>query len=260
MTDHHARVADFAALHRPGQPLILFNAWDAGSARSIVEAGAPAIATGSWSVAAAHGVADAEGLPIELALANAERIVAAVDVPVTIDFEGAYAIDSDQVGANMLRLAATGAVGCNFEDQVVGGEGLHATAIQSDRIAAARNAVGSDFFINARIDLFLRAKREQHERSLGEALERGHAYAAAGANGLFFPGLADPDLIGRACEESPLPVNIMAMPGAPSANVLAGLGVARISHGPFPYRAMIEWLKSAAAEHYRPLDLGGNAA
>ena len=251
MTDHHARFADFAALHRPGQPLILFNAWDAGSARAIVEAGAPAVATGSWSVAAAHGVADAEGLPIELALANAERIVAAVDVPVTIDFEGAYAVDPDQVGANMLRLAATGAVGCNFEDQVVGGEGLHATAIQSDRIAAARNAVGSDFFINARIDLFLKAKPDRHADAMSEAMERAEAYAKAGASGLFLPGLGDPDLIGRACERSPLPVNIMAFPGAPSTDTLAGVGVARISHGPFPYRAMTEWLKAAATEQYR---------
>ena len=251
MTDHHARFAAFAALHRPGQPLILFNAWDAGSAAAIAEAGAPAIATGSWSVAAAQGFADAEGLPIELALANAERIVEAVEVPVTIDFEGAYAVDPDKVGANMLRLAGTGAVGCNFEDQVVGGEGLHPIRLQGDRIAAARHAVGSDFFINARVDLFLKAKPERHAAAMDEALARAEAYAQSGASGLFFPGLGDPGLIARVCEASPLPVNIMAFPDAPSADVLAGLGVARISHGPFPYRRMIDWLKSAAAEHYR---------
>ncbi len=248
MDDHRAR---FAALHRKGEPLVLFNAWDAGSARAIAEAGAAAVATGSWSVAAAHGFADAEGLPIELALANAERIVGAVAVPVTIDFEGAYAVDPDQVAANMLRLAATGAAGCNFEDQVVGGEGLHAIALQADRIAAARSAVGSDFYINARIDLFLKAKADRHAEAMAEAMERAEAYAEAGASGLFLPGLGDPDLIGRACEDSPLPVNIMAHPGAPSTEMLAGLGVARISHGPFPYRRMIAWLTEAAAEHYR---------
>ncbi|WP_166039805.1 isocitrate lyase/phosphoenolpyruvate mutase family protein [Sphingosinicella sp. YJ22] len=251
MTDHHARFAAFAALHRPGQPLILFNAWDSGSAAAIAEAGAPAIATGSWSVAAAQGFADAEALPIGLALANAERVAEAVEVPVTIDFEGAYAVDPDHVAANMLRLAGTGAVGCNFEDQLVGGEGLHPVVFQGDRIAAARNAVGSDFFINARIDLFLKAKPEQHADAMSEALERAEAYAQSGASGLFFPGLGDPGLIARLCEASPLPVNIMAYPGAPSADKLAGLGVARISHGPFPYRRMIDWLKSAAAEHYR---------
>ena len=250
MTDQSSRFAAFAALHRPGRPLVLFNAWDVGSAAAIAKAGAPAIATGSWSVAAANGFADAEDLPIELALANAERIVGAVDVPVTIDFEGAYAVEPDRVGANMLRLAATGAVGCNFEDQVVGGEGLHAIGLQADRIAGARNAVGTDFFINARIDLFLKAKPEQHADAMGEAMERAEAYATSGASGLFLPGLGDPDLIARACEASPLPVNIMAYPGAPSANELASLGVARISHGPFPYRHMIEWLTREAASHY----------
>jgi 2-methylisocitrate lyase-like PEP mutase family enzyme len=251
MAEHHLRFAAFAALHRKGEPLILFNAWDAGSAATIASAGAPAVATGSWSVAAAHGFADAESLPIDLALANAERIVGAVAVPVTVDFEGAYAVEPDQVGANMLRLAATGAVGCNFEDQVVGGEGLYPIALQGERIAAARKAVGTDFFINARIDLFLKSKPEQHPDAMGEAMERAEAYAQSGASGLFFPGLGDPDLIGRICERSPLPVNIMAHPGAPSTQVLAERGVARISHGPFPYRRMIEWLKGEASRSYR---------
>lgn len=251
MTDQQKRFATFAALHRPGQPLILFNAWDAGSARAIADAGAPAIATGSWSVAAAHGFQDAESLPIDLALANAARIVNAVQVPVTIDFEGAYAVDPDQVSLNMLRLAGTGAVGCNFEDQVIGGIGLHPIALQSERIEAAREAVGLGFFINARIDIFLKLKRERHDEGLGEALERAHAYAEAGASGLFLPGLADPDLVGRVCERVTLPVNIMAMPGSPSVDVLADHGAARISHGPGPYRQMIDWLTRTAAEHYR---------
>lgn len=251
MTDQETRFARFAALHRPADPLILFNAWDAGSARAIAEAGAPAIATGSWSVAAAHGYGDAEALPLELALANAERIVAAVPVPVTIDFEGAYADDPDGVARNFARLAATGAVGCNFEDQVLGGSGLHPISLQVDRIAAARDMVGFGFFINARTDIFLKCPRERHAEGLGEAIERGHAYAEGGASGLFVPGLIDRDLIGRLCEDSPLPVNVMAMPGAPDADELGRVGVARISHGPVPYRAAIAWLKAQAADHYR---------
>jgi len=250
LTDQQNRFATFAALHRPGAPLILFNAWDPGSARAVADAGAPAIATGSWSVAAANGFADAESLPIELALANAARIVAAVDLPVTIDFEGAYSVDPDGVARNVGLLAATGAVGCNFEDQVIGGMGLHPIGLQADRIAAAREAVGLGFFINARVDTFLKLKRDRHAEGLNEAFERAHAYSEAGASGLFFPGLADADLIGRICERSQLPVNIIAMPGAPSADQLASLGVARISHGPMPYRRMVEWLTAAAADHY----------
>ena len=176
----------------PGDPVILFNAWDAGSAKVVAEAGAKAIATGSASVAGAQGFSDAEALPLGLALANAARVVEAVDLPVTIDFEGAYAVDPDGVAASMARLAATGAIGCNFEDQVIGGEGLHEIAEQAARIAAARKAVGADFFINARTDIFLKAKPDTHDAAMVDAaLERARAYADAGASGFFVP-LASP--------------------------------------------------------------------
>src|SRR4051812_15858977 len=105
----------FAALHVPGDPLILYNAWDAGSARAVASAGAKAIATGSWSVAAAQAYGDGEALPLELALAGAARIAGAVELPVTIDFEGGYAVEAGAVARNASRLAATGAIGCNFE-------------------------------------------------------------------------------------------------------------------------------------------------
>src|SRR6218665_3636526 len=188
----------FAALHVPGTPVILFNAWDAGSAKVVAEAGAKAIATGSASVAGAHGFSDAEGLPIGLALANAARVVEAGELPVTIDFEGGYAVEPAGVAASMARLAATGAIGCNFEDQMVGGEGLHAMADQAARIAAARGAVGADFFINARTDIFLQAKADENDQAkVDDALERARAYADAGASGFFIPGLADLALLER---------------------------------------------------------------
>ncbi len=237
----------FAALHVGGTPLILFNAWDAGSAKAIAEAGAKAIATGSASVAGAQGFADAQAFPLDLALANAERVVAAVPLPVTIDFEGAYALDPAAVAANAKRLAATGAIGCNFEDQVIGGEGVHPVALQSERIAAMRAAVGADFFINARTDLFIQAKQPTHDEALVEAaLERARAYAAAGASGIFVPVLADLRLLARFCAASPLPVNFMAYPGAPSATEVARAGVARISHGPFPWKMAMQGLRAAA--------------
>ena len=239
----------FAALHVPGDPLILYNAWDAGSARVIAEAGAKAIATGSASVAQAHGYDDAESLPLALALANAERVVAAVDLPVTIDFEGGYAVAPDEVAANMARLAATGAIGCNFEDQIVGGEGLHEVAVQAARIAAARAAVGADFFINARTDIFLKS-RDHDAAKVEAALERAAAYAQAGASGFFAPGLADLALLERLCAASPLPVNFMAWPGTPPATEIAATGVARISHGPFPWKLAMQALKEAAAAEY----------
>ncbi len=240
---------DFAALHVAGTPVILFNAWDAGSAQAIARGGAKAIATGSWSVAAAQGFSDAEGLPVELAITNAERIVGAVDLPVSIDFEGGYATDPDGVAANFARLAATGAIGCNFEDQMVGGSGLHAIDDQAARISAARTAAGAAFFINARTDIFLQAKPDTHNDAMvDQAIGRAEAYARAGANGFFVPGLGDLKLLERVCQAVPLPVNVMSWPGAPSTENLAAVGVARISHGPFPYRAAMQALEDAARQ------------
>lgn len=242
-----AKFADFASLHVPGDPVILFNVWDAGSARAVAEAGARALATGSASVAGAHGYADAESLPLELALANAARVVQAVERPVTIDFEGAYAVEPEAVAANIGRLAETGAVGCNFEDQVVGGEGLHPFPLQAERLRAARAAVGPDFYINARTDIFLKVPRDAHDEAMVEAaLKRARAYADAGASGLFVPGLIDLGLFERLCSASPLPVNFMAYPGAPAPAEIAAAGAARISHGPFPWRLAMKALREAA--------------
>lgn len=242
-----SRFAEFAALHVRGAPLVLVNVWDAGSARAVAAAGAKAIATGSASVAAASGFSDAESLPLDLAVANARRIVGAVDLPVSIDFEGGYAVAPDAVASNVALLAATGAIGCNFEDQVIGGSGMHAPEVQAARIAAIRAATGPDFFINARTDLFLQAPSETHDAAkVDAAIARAHAYAAAGASGFFVPGLADLDLLARVCRESPLPVNFMAFPGAPDAAAVAATGVARISHGPFPFRAAMRAVEEAA--------------
>lgn len=251
MPARSAKADAFRALHVKGDPLILFNAWDAGSALAVAEAGAGAIATGSWSVAAAQGFHDAEALPLDVALANAARVVAAVDLPVTIDFEGGYAVEPWQLAGNLVRLAATGAVGCNLEDQVVGGDGLHAPDFQAERIGAVRAAIGPSFFINARTDIFLKAKAETHDEAMvDQALKRAHAYAEAGASGFFAPGLVDLGLIGRLCEASPLPVNIMTFPGVPSNAELALAGVSRISYGPGPYRMAMRALTEEARKIY----------
>ena len=237
----------FAALHRPGEPLVLYNAWDAGSARAIAEAGAKAIATGSASVAAAHGFEDAEALPLELALANAERVARVVELPVTIDFEGAYDADPGGTAANISRLAGTGAIGCNLEDQVIGGEGLHPLEAQADRIRAARAAGGRISSSTRAPTSSSRPRRRLHEpAAIEEALARARAYAEAGASGFFVPGLVDLDQLARICAASPLPVNFMAFPGAPEASAVAAAGVARISHGPFPYKLAMKALKDAA--------------
>ena len=241
--------ARFADLHVPGNPLILFNAWDAGSAQAVAKAGASAIATGSASVAMANGFGDGQQVPLEYALANAKRIVEAVELPVTVDFEGAYSDDPHEGARNMVRLADAGAVGCNFEDQIVGGEGLHPIEVQAERIAAARATVGPEFFINVRTDLFLKAKQETHDEAmLDEAIARGRAYAEAGASGYFVPMLGNLEYLRRLCAESSVPVNFMNYPGCPSNAEVAATGVARISHGPFPYMDLMGKLETMARE------------
>jgi len=241
--------ARFAELHVPGSPLVLFNVWDAGSAQAAAKAGASAIATGSASVAMANGFGDGQEVPLEFVLANAKRIVDAVDVPVTVDFEGAYSTDPREGARNIVRLADTGAAGCNFEDQVVGGEGLHPIPVQAERIAAARAAVGPDFFINVRTDLFLKAKQDTHDEAmLDEAIRRVHAYAEAGASGFFVPMLGNLGFLGRLCAEATVPVNFMTYPGCPSDAEVAATGVARISHGPFPYMALMARFEEMARE------------
>ena len=239
----------FATLHVSGEPLILFNVWDGGSAQAVAKAGARAIATGSASVAMANGFGDGQEAPLEFALANAKRIVDGVDLPVTVDFEGAYSDDPAEGARNIARLAETGAIGCNFEDQVVGGEGLHPIAVQTERISAARQAVGPNFFINARTDLFLKAPQERHDDAmLDEAIARVRAYAEAGASGFFVPMLGDLGLLRRLCGASPIPVNFMTYPGCPSDAEVAATGVPRISHGPFPYMALMAKFEEMARE------------
>jgi 2-methylisocitrate lyase-like PEP mutase family enzyme len=228
----------FAALHVPGDPVVLYNIWDVGSALAVVRAGAKALATGSHPVADANGWPDGQQVPMEFAFANAKRIVDSVELPVTVDFEGAYSADPEEGGANVARLKQTGAVGCNFEDQVLDGEGLHPIDLQAKRVAAIRKAVGADFYINARTDLFL--KTQTYDDALvDQVVERGKAFADVGASGFFVPRLSDPKQIERVVREVPLPLNVIAFPGAPDKSVWANAGVARISHGPFPHRALM---------------------
>ena len=240
----------FAALHVKGDPVELFNIWDAGSAKAVAKSGARAIATGSWSVAAAQGFADGEAFPIARVFQTASDIANAVDLPVTIDFEGAYAVEPDQVASNVSALIDTGAVGCNFEDQVVGGDGLHDVNTQVARIKAARGAAAAKdipFFINARTDLFLKEQdRANHAGLLDAAIERANAYAEAGASGFFAPALYDLDLMAKLADAISLPLNVMWLPDIPDLSALGKVGLSRLSHGPWPYRAAMKTLGEVA--------------
>ncbi|MEL7465713.1 MAG: isocitrate lyase/phosphoenolpyruvate mutase family protein [Pseudomonadota bacterium] len=242
------KAARFAALHRKGDPVVLYNIWDAGGAKALAEAGAPAVATGSWSVAAAHGYGDGEAIPLDLVLAIVGRIAATVDIPLTVDFEGAYAAEPSEAAENVRKLIRAGAVGINFEDRIVGGEGLHPIAAQAERIRAIKAVAaeeGVPLVLNARTDLFLGTDPAIHADCMAEALERAAAYAEAGAHCLFVPGLSEAALISKVVEGAGLPVNVMMMGGLTSIAEVAALGVSRASFGPGPFMKHLDQLKAA---------------
>ena len=246
------KVKAFGELHIPGNPLILYNVWDAGSAKAVSDAGAKAIATGSWGVACSLGFKDGETLPLDSALENLERILSVTELPVTIDMEAGYGEGPDEVRTSVARAAAAGVVGINIEDKDPATRQLFETAVAAARIRAAAD---SGLWINARADLFIVTPKDQHNEALADAvIERAKAYADAGANSLFVPFVYDAGLIARLCEKSPLPVNILVGQGVPDIKTLAGLGVARVSHGHGPWAKAMDDLAAAAKQAMAALD------
>jgi 2-methylisocitrate lyase-like PEP mutase family enzyme len=250
MADQKRKTEQFRALHIPGKPLVLFNVWDAGSAKAVAAGGAKAIATGSWSVANANGFADGERIPLPVAIDNLHRIVGATDLPVTIDLESGYGDAPEVVGETISLAIDAGAVGCNLEDSFPANGNLRETIDQAARIRRARqtaDVANIRFFINARTDVFFQRPPEQHDDAMViQAIDRAHAYAEAGADGLFAPGLANILLIARLAEASPLPLNIMVGDATPPLHALAAHDVARVSHGPGPYLIAMKALEEAA--------------
>ncbi|MEV6180381.1 isocitrate lyase/phosphoenolpyruvate mutase family protein [Streptomyces sp. NPDC052015] len=214
--------------------LVLPNAWDAGSAAVIAAAGAPAIATTSGGVAWSLGRGDGQQATRDEMLAAAARIVAAVDVPVTVDVEGGYGAAPAEVAQTVAAVVAAGAVGINLEDSRAAGGPLFTPEEQAERIAAARAAATEaglpELVINARTDVYLFGIGEESGR-LDDVLARAAAYAEAGADGVFVPGLLDLGVLADLSARSPLPVNAMAGPGGPSVTDLAKAGVRRVSVG-----------------------------
>lgn len=214
----------FHDLHRSGL-LILPNAWDAGSAAVMRSLGARAIATTSAGCAWALGWPDGDALPTDRAVQMCADVVrAAKGVPVSVDFEGGYSDDPAEVATTATQLVEVGAQGINIED---GGGSPEAMAA---KIAAIRAAVGDALFINARCDVWL-AGVGAPEGRVEEALRRATIYQAAGADGLFAPGLVDPAGIAVLVGGTALPVNLLAFPGLPGAAELEQLGVRRLSAG-----------------------------
>ena len=235
-TDLQSRCDLLRSLHRPGDPLLLPNAWDLATARAVVAAGFPVVATTSGGVAATLGYEDHEGAPGDEMLAAAARIARGVEVPVTVDAEAGYGMEPAELVAG---LRSMGAAGCNLEDSDYTAGGLRDPARHAEWLGAVRQAASEDGYplvINARIDVFLHpflagAGAGTQEELVPEALMRADAYLEAGVDCVFPIILWETDALRRFVSEVRGPVNVIRLPQAPPLAELAELGVARVSWG-----------------------------
>jgi len=255
-----ARARRLRELHRPGDPLVLVNVWDAASARVVAAApGTAALATASWSIAAARGSADGERLPLGEMLDGIARVAAAVDLPVTADLERGYGATPADVGASVTRALEAGAVGCNIEDGLPewGPAGpLRPLEEQLERLRAVREAgerAGVPLVLNARTDALAEGL------PVREAVRRGRAFLDAGADCVFALGAETVPVVEELVEALDGRVSVLATAGGPSLPELAAAGVARVSMGPGPmgaaYAALRRLAEDAAAGRPLPTDL-----
>jgi 2-methylisocitrate lyase-like PEP mutase family enzyme len=221
------------------------NAWDVASARIYEEAGFAAVATSSAGLANSLGFRDGNELDVDLHLATLERIVRALDVPLSADVESGYAADVNGLSAFITRLAATGVAGYNLEDTVAERD-IYPLDEARARVSAARSAA-PELFLNARTDIYLAEIGAESSR-FDATIERLHAFAEAGADGVFVPGVSDAETIARIAAVTPLPLNVLAGPKTPDAPTLQQLGVRRVSVGSWPMRRTLGVLREIAAE------------
>jgi 2-methylisocitrate lyase-like PEP mutase family enzyme len=236
----------FRALHHERPILVLPNAWDAASARVFELAGARAVGTSSAALAWALGYPDGQHLDRALLVGAVRQIVRAVDVPVTVDFVAGYGDTPGAVCEGVAALIDVGAIGINIEDEMA------APDVLVRKIAAIRDLAGRrdvPLFVNARTDVYLRLANDGTR--LANAQRRLRAYEEAGADGLFVPGIAEPDEIAQLVAALDRPINVMAAPGVPVVAELERLGVARVSVGCGPMQATLAFVRRVADQLLR---------
>jgi 2-methylisocitrate lyase-like PEP mutase family enzyme len=240
-TELGSRCELLRSLHRPGDPLLLPNAWDVATARAVVAAGFPVVATTSGGIAATLGYEDGEGAPGDEMLDAAGRIADAVDVPVTVDAEAGYGMPPAELVTTLRRI---GVAGCNLEDTDHASGTLRDPGEQAARLGAVRQAAADEGYglvLNARVDVFLGpalagAGPGTQADLVPEAVRRASAYLAAGADCVYPILLSEPDAIRSFTAQVEGAVNVTRMPQGPSPEALAALGVARVSWGAFLHR------------------------
>ncbi|MGB3123158.1 MAG: isocitrate lyase/phosphoenolpyruvate mutase family protein [Pseudomonas sp.] len=234
-----AHAAAFHALHRDTL-LVLPNVADAGGARLVAQLGSRAIATSSAAVAWAHGYKDGNQLPQPLLISTVQSIVRGVNVPVSVDIEGGYSDEPEQVAHLVKAVIDAGAVGINLEDGT-GSPALLARKIEA--VSRVAESCGVKLFINARCDVYLKGLAPEAQR-LEEVLRRADVYQQAGADGLFAAGMHLEREIHQLCQSTPLPVNVLAWAGLPPPATLQALGVRRLTAG----SSIAEFLQGAMSQ------------
>jgi 2-methylisocitrate lyase-like PEP mutase family enzyme len=246
-------------LHHNTELLVLPNIWNPLSAKLLEEIGYKVVATASASIAFANGYQDGEKIPFDDLIFILKRIVKSVNIPVTADIESGYASNNAVLKENIKRLIDTGIAGINFEDSRHDEQKLFSKEEQSEKINLIKNTAadnGSSIFINAITDVFIKQNHLSKEEKLAEAIERGKAYKAAGADGFYPIFLKEKLSIKTVIKEVALPVNILMLPGIPDFSELKGIGVARISLGPGFLKYAIKSMKNIAEKllHHEGMD------
>jgi 2-methylisocitrate lyase-like PEP mutase family enzyme len=244
------RAERFKALHRPGAPFVLGNAWDVASALVLEDAGFEAVGTSSAGLAASLGRIDAETVALDDLVQVVERMTLALHVPLSVDVESGFGPRPEDVASCVQKVLGAGAVGLNLEDVRPGSEELLPLAEAAERVAAAREAAdayGLPALINARTDVFWR-KVGPEETRLEEALERLWAYVKAGADAVFVPGAYRRSEIAQLAARAGAPLNLLASKELPPLPELARLDVARVSLGSAPMRAALSTLRRIGEE------------
>jgi len=235
----------FKAMHEHEELLFLPNAWDILSALILEQAGFKAIGTTSWGVANAKGYKDGERIQFDDLLTLVKKMIAVVEIPITVDIESGYSDNATVVANNVLKIAELGASGINIEDSLKNNSGLNDKNTQCELIAQIRNKLDGngyhEFFINARTDTYL-----QKKDPLNDTIDRAVAYISSGANGIFVPGLWQSDEIAKLVESIDAPLNVMSLPNLTNIDSLNKLGVKRFSLGPAFSNATISFIEEQA--------------
>lgn len=244
---------EFKKMHSKNELLILPNAWDVASAVIFEKTGFKAVGTTSAGVSHSLGYSDGQNITKEESLYLVDKIINRITIPLTVDYEGGYGTTAKEIAHNVRELIQAGAVGLNFEDSTAESTtSLTSLAVQTEKIkamAAIKEDLGIDFFINARTDVYWLSIGEPEKR-FQQVVDRATAYIEAGADGIFIPGNLSKEILQELVKSIDAPLNVLPSKTNYTLQDLQNIGVARMSLGSGPVRSSIAIIQQIASELY----------